>query len=38
MSIADLGTEDGKKEIAKIFTDQLKFKRGQSGAPIETIG
>jgi uncharacterized protein (DUF697 family) len=35
MSIADLGTEAGKKEITKIFTEQLKFKRDKNGTLVE---
>jgi uncharacterized protein (DUF697 family)/GTPase SAR1 family protein len=36
MSVADLGTEAGKREITKIFTERLKFKRDKNVvAPIE---
>lgn len=34
MSLADLGTEAGKREITKIFTEQLKFKRTRYSAAL----
>lgn len=33
--IADLSTDKGKKEVTKIFTEQLKVKRNHNGEPIE---
>ena len=35
VSIDYLGTELGKKEISKIFIEQLKFKRNKNGVPTE---
>lgn len=35
MSIADLSTEKGKKEVTKIFTEQLKVKRNNKGEATE---
>jgi uncharacterized protein (DUF697 family)/GTP-binding protein EngB required for normal cell division len=35
LSIADLSTDKGKKEVTKIFTEQLKVKRNHNGEPIE---
>ena len=35
LSVSDLSTEKGKKEITEIFTNQLKIKRDKNGKPIE---
>lgn len=35
LSIAELSTDKGKKEVTKIFTKQLKVKRNMNGQPIE---
>lgn len=36
MSFADLNTDGGKKEIQKIFTNQLKFRRDKIDLPVKT--
>lgn len=33
MKIADIGTDEGRAEITRIFTEQLKIKRNTSGQP-----
>ena len=35
VSIAELSTDKGKKEIAKIFTERLKVKRNKNGTVVE---
>lgn len=35
VSIAELSTDKGKKEIAKIFTERLKVKRDKNGTVVE---
>lgn len=34
LSVADLSTDKGRKEVTKIFTEQLKVKRNKNGEPI----
>lgn len=35
MSAAELGTEKGKKEVAKIFAEQLRLRRNKNGKAVE---